>query len=539
VPRRITTIGCALAAAALASVAAPERAAAGPTADGFARPLTRWKLEGGLRAVRVPSRRDNALRISAAAGPGRATYRLHARRWALSLDLALAPGSAATIQLGSERRRLRISPSSKAGGWVRLQARAIGRRVTGSLGGEPFKLRGPPGSVLGISVRRGGLLVDTLVVSPPDDAGLLLLHRLADLDARVPERRFLLGADGADRIRFKRRTWTRGFLAGALWEAAELLPGRDAFDEAALQRSLSARGYEDADSHDLGFVYESSSVAAYRARCRTVTARSKPLCRRLLRSGLQAADRLLELEATNPVAGTLPTRSQRPSVLEADTIVDSVMNLPLLFWASDITGDPLYRDTAARHAHKLAELLVRPDGSTFQSVHIDRLSGAVLRHHTHQGMAPDTTWARGQGWAVYGFTTSAAALRDPVLLEVAERAAGFVERRLPASGVPSYDYDLPFEHRDTSAAAITAAGLFRLDALCAEWVGACRGEGRWRPLADRMLSGALVSVRRSSPLGFLDDQVGSFGGAVWDDRAELVYGLRYAMEAVRRSRSGR
>ena len=105
--------------------------------------------------------------------------------------------------------------------------------------------------------------------------------------------------------------------------------------------------------------------------------------------------------------------------------------------------------------------------------------------------------------------------------------------------MPFYDYDLPIEHRDTSAAVITAAGLFRLDALCAEWAGACRQEGRWRPLAQRMLSGALTSVRRLDPLGFLDDQVGSFGGAVWDDRAELVYGLRYAIEAVRRSRSGR
>jgi hypothetical protein len=181
---------------------------------------------------------------------------------------------------------------------------------------------------------------------------------------------------------------------------------------------------------------------------------------------------------------------------------------------------------------------VRPDGSTAQSVHFDRTTGRVLLVHTHQGLSAASTWARGQAWALYGFTVSASALRDRELLRTAERTAGWVADHLPPSGVPLYDYAALGGPMDTSAGVIAAAGAMRLARLCERWRGACAQPRRWGSLGRRLLRAALGHVSRSAPLGYLGQQVGTLGGREsWDDDAELVYGLRYALEAVSLSRS--
>src|SRR5205085_10058340 len=154
-----------------------------------------------------------------------------------------------------------------------------------------------------------------------------------------------------------------------------------------------------ADTHDLGFMYETSSVAAYEHLCTTAAPAAQ--CDGLRRSAVRAADSLLALAATNQATGTIPTSAKLPcdgctSLDEADTIVDSVMNLPLLYWASRITNDRRYRDVAARHVRIVADRMVRADGSTWSSMHTRRSDGAFIRYHTHQGYRDDSTWSRGQ-----------------------------------------------------------------------------------------------------------------------------------------------
>jgi hypothetical protein len=216
-----------------------------------------------------------------------------------------------------------------------------------------------------------------------------------------------------------------------------------------------------------------------------------------------------------------------------------MMDLSLLFWASRETGDPTYRDVASRHAHAVASLLVRPDGSTIQSVHMLRSTGQVLFFHSHQGLSADSTWSRGQGWALYGFTQTAVSLHDIGLLEVAERLAGYVATHLPPRGVPPYDYAAPpGAPIDTSAGVITAAGLFRLDRACrSRAAGSCAADaGAWLPLARRMLAAALAHVRDRPPLGYFGSQIYGLGGSqTWDDDAEMIFGLHYALDAVKLS----
>ncbi len=511
---------------------------------------------GAARVSPVGAGKPRGLRLSAKDGKATLSRRLPRRGWAVSLDFRVAPKTSASFAFAGRqaqvhvrragggavavrmRRGSRLVFRGSTGGAARslhLEARWDGTRVEVGVGALQRRFRTRRARSLVLRLRRGGVALEPLLVTRSRRA-LLLLHRVAELNSRVPRHRFLSGADHQNQLYFNGGSWMRGFLAGSLWEAGAMMPGRDPFERAALKRTRAAFGAEIADTHDLGFMYENSSVAAYRRLCRGGAA-DDPTCDRLRESALEAADGLLELQATNAAAGTIPTRQSGPGGAAADTIIDSMMNLPLLYWASDVTGDPTYRAVAATHAHRVAELLVRRDGSTAQSVHFDRATGEVLLIHTHQGVSADSTWARGQGWAVYGFTTSAAALRDRGLLRNAERTAAWVGDHIPASGVPRYDYDAPVgAPEDTSAAVITAAGMLRLARLCERWSGACEQPGRWLPLGRRLLRGALGYVSQSLPLGFLDQQVGTFGGRPpWGDGAELVFGLRYALEAVRLS----
>jgi hypothetical protein len=265
------------------------------------------------------------------------------------------------------------------------------------------------------------------------------------------------------------------------------------------------------------------------------------VCGRLRTSALTAARTLVRLAGTNAAAGTLPTRARGcaqgcAGPGQADTIVDSIMNVEILLWARDQTGDARFAGVASRHAHRLAGLLVRPDGSTIQSVHVRRADGGVLLKHTHQGLSASSTWARGQGWAVYGFAQTAAGLRDAGLLRVAERTAEYVAGHLPASGVTRWDYAAgPGAPVDVSAAVITAAGLFALARGCVALPGTCVHGERWAPLGRRMLAAALGRARSDPPIGYLGDQVYDMRSAsAWKRSAELTLGLHYALDALNR-----
>ena len=530
-----------------------------PLFESFSRPLSGWTSHDRVRARRFRADGDARLRVSATGGGGgRVEHALPRAPWALSLDLAVGPSTTVALGLGGRRPALRLSRSAngsvsarRPGGraaavrgsanpttrrWVHVQAYQGKGGVRVGLGTRKFRLRGSSGELLSISVRRGRLGLDNVIATPAKSRELLLPHRLAALQSRVPPSASLIGADKRDRLHLRSRFWARGFFAGSLWQAAALTPKSDLFAKWALKRTVANFGYEGANSHDMGFMYETTSVAAYRRLCSSARRRAGRRCRRLRSSGLAAARQLMALARTNPGGETIPTRLATPSPQESDTIIDSLMNLPLLYWATGVTGDASFRRVAARHARRLASVLVRRDGSTAQSVHQDRRTGRIIRIHTHQGISAGSTWARGQAWAVYGLTASAEELRDRRLLAAAERTATWVADHLPRSGVPRYDYDAaPNADTDTSAGVITAAGLLRLSLACRRWSGACAQPERWKPLAQRMLAANLRHVSTTLPLGYFGGQTATHGGVPWDDQAELVYGQYYALEAIARN----
>ncbi|WP_234417956.1 glycoside hydrolase family 88 protein [Miniimonas sp. S16] len=146
------------------------------------------------------------------------------------------------------------------------------------------------------------------------------------------------------------------------------------------------------------------------------------------------------------------------------------MNMPLLRWAGERTGEARYADAADRHVAQLRQHIVRADDTTFHTFHWDPVTGEPLRGTTQQGYADDSCWARGQAWGVYGFAIDARETGNADSLATAVRVAEYFLDHLPADGVAYWDLvftDGSDQPRDSSAAAIAASGLLELAPLVA------------------------------------------------------------------------
>ncbi len=250
--------------------------------------------------------------------------------------------------------------------------------------------------------------------------------------------------------------WTNGFWTGMLWLAWETTR-EDRYLSAATRQVASFVARADARvnvaHHDLGFLYTPSTCAAYRLTGDDAARRA----------GLLAADYLLE--RFDPVSGVIQAWGDLTDPAEAGRmIIDCNLNLPLLYWASEQTGDGRYRAAAETHLIRAARYLVRPDGSTFHTFHMDIRTGQPLRGTTHQGFSDDSCWARGQAWGIYGFALGYRHSGRTELVDLSATLANYFLNRLPGDLV--CHWDLIFtdgdEPRDTSAAAIAACGLLEL-----------------------------------------------------------------------------
>ena len=278
------------------------------------------------------------------------------------------------------------------------------------------------------------------------------------------------------------RGWTTSFWPGMQWLAWELT-GEDGLREAGLRHARDferrVRAGEDLETHDLGFLYSLACVAPWRL-----------LGDESARSGaLLAADHLMRrfLEPAGIIQawGDLSDPAQR-----GRTIIDSLMNLPLLVWAGEQTGETRYADAALRHVEQLRLHVLRPDDSTYHTFYWDPVTGEPLRGATEQGAHDDSCWARGQAWGIYGFALNhrllGEELGDERLLEASRRCARYFLAHLPADRVPFWDLvygdgsDAP---RDSSAAAIAACGLEELAAQESDPAAAAR----WAEAADAIV----------------------------------------------------
>jgi len=214
-----------------------------------------------------------------------------------------------------------------------------------------------------------------------------------------------------------------------------------------------------------------------------------------------------------------------------------MMNLELLFWASEQTGDPVYHDIAFSHALTTMQNHFRPDNSSVHVVDYDTITGAVRMKNTHQGYADESAWSRGQAWGLYGYTMTYRFTDHLDFLKQAEKIAGFLleNPNMPDDLVPYWDYDapgIPDEPRDVSAAAIMASALYEL----------CRyseNGAYYKEKADKILE-SLGSTYASAPgenCGFILGH--SVGSKPADSELDvpLNYADYYYLEALLRQKN--
>lgn len=252
-------------------------------------------------------------------------------------------------------------------------------------------------------------------------------------------------------------SWTCGFWPGILWYLYENT--RDDFWKNAAEKvtdQIVPFGYKKARNHDLGFIMMTSLGNGYRLTGNHTYKKGL----------LNAADSLSVLY--NPIVGTLLSW---PNMVEKEnwphnTIIDNMMNLELLFWAAKNGGSQRLYDIAYQHAKTTMKYQFRNDYSCYHVAVYDTIDGHFIKGVTHQGLSDNSMWARGQAWAIYGYTMVYRETRDTIFLNFAQKVANVYLERLPTDQIPYWDFDAceisTTEPRDASAAAIVASALLEL-----------------------------------------------------------------------------
>lgn len=270
--------------------------------------------------------------------------------------------------------------------------------------------------------------------------------------------------------------WTGGFWPGCLWYMYEYTKD-EKWKDAALKWTNSLESNQfNTQHHDIGFMMYCSYGNALKFD-------NNPRYQDIL---VQSAKSLVK--RYSPVVGSIQSWNARKSkgdinLWEYPVIMDNMMNLELLFYASRLTKDPSYKNIAISHAEKTMQNHLRKDYSSYHVVNYDPKTGKVLHRQTLQGFSDESTWARGQAWGIYGFTMVYRETRDKRFLKTAVHMADFFldHPNLPSDNIPYWDFDAGkpgftpdwdfkkelFEEtpRDASAAAITASGLIELSSF--------------------------------------------------------------------------
>ncbi len=250
--------------------------------------------------------------------------------------------------------------------------------------------------------------------------------------------------------------WTNGFWTGMLWLAYEWT-GKSKFRKLAETNLASFQDRLDRhfvlDHHDIGFLYSLSAVAGYQLTHEEAYRKQV----------LQAADVLLA--RFQNCGNFIQAWGKMGEPQEYRLIIDSLINLPLLFRASQLSGDFRYREVAQKHYQTLLHTVIKPDATTYHTYYFDPQTGEPTHGATHQGNSDDSIWARGQSWGVLGIPLNQHYLATAYPAIYPQLVTVFLDH-LPADLVPYWDFDFTDDKpsdKDSSALAIAACGLLEAD----------------------------------------------------------------------------
>ena len=322
------------------------------------------------------------------------------------------------------------------------------------------------------------------------------------------------------------RDWTSGFFPGMMWFMYEFTDDDFWYRKAREHTAHIEREKTNDGTHDMGFKIYCSFGNGYR-----------------ITGDESYSDIMIESARTlitryNENVGCIRSWDFARDRWDFPVIIDNMMNLELLFWATRETGDPVFYNIAVNHANATLRDFFREDNSSYHVIDYNPETGEIQNRHTHQGYTHESAWARGQAWGLYGFTMSYRETGIKAYLEQAKKIADFIlnHPNLPDDMVPYWDYNapnIPDEPRDVSAATIMSSALFELSTFVPEM------SDYYFNTASRILEN-VSSNYRSEPGGnkgfLLGHGTGHFPGNHEIDEP-LIYADYYFLEAIKRMKS--
>lgn len=326
--------------------------------------------------------------------------------------------------------------------------------------------------------------------------------------------------------------WCDGFWPGILW-----MDYQNTRDEAVRKaaegytESLKGIAYRPCYDHDIGFLMFCSYGKGYEVNH---SQEYKDVI-------LASADSLATL--FNPVVGTILSwpREAKPRNWPHNTIMDNMMNLDMMFWAAKNGGNKLLYDLAVTHAKTTMQNHFRPDGSCYHVAVYDTINGNLIKGVTHQGYADNSMWARGQSWAIYGYTMVYRYTHNKVFLDFAQKVTDIYIKRLKETSddlVPLWDMDDPRgvkggAPKDASAACVVADALLELQ----QYVGGEKGE-EYKLFALQSLAQLSTDRYQSGKknVAFLMHSTGHHPAGSEID-ASIIYADYYYLEALMRAKA--
>lgn len=321
------------------------------------------------------------------------------------------------------------------------------------------------------------------------------------------------------------KEWCGGFWPGILWYDYEYTQRSDIKAEAEkFTESLEFLSKTPAYDHDLGFLIFCSYGNAYRLT-------KNPTYKQVI---LDTADTLATL--FNPTVGALLSWPRHVKDYGGhNVIMDNMINLEMLFWAAKNGGNQVLYDIAVSHADKTMNNHFRSDYTSYHVAVYDTLSGELKNACTHQGHADYSMWARGQSWAIYGFTVVYRETKDTKYLDFVQKVADAYLQRLPKDGIPYWDFHdpaIPNAPRDASAACVVASALLELQTYLPEEKAAFYKEAAIKMLSS--LSSDNYQAGLSKPAFLLHSTGHKPAGSEID--ASIIYADYYYIEALLRLR---
>lgn len=279
---------------------------------------------------------------------------------------------------------------------------------------------------------------------------LLMAEQYADQDSILP-RSFVDGKN----VTSNSRWWCSGFFPGTLWYCYENSKDPKVLEFAKKYTDRVEREKYTTDNHDVGFMLYCSFGNGYRL---TGDAHYKEV----LLTGAKSLSTRFKSKV-----GLIRSWDHNKKVWQYPVIIDNMMNLELLLWASANSDDPKFKEIALSHADKTMKYHFRPDHSSYHLVSYDTISGIPHLKQTCQGYANESSWSRGQAWGLYGFTYLYRLTKDKRYLDHARNIANYIINHpsMPKDYIPYWDFDapdIPNTKRDASAACLIASALIEL-----------------------------------------------------------------------------